>query len=357
MPVTFLSAKTSVALPDPHAIVAAFHEHFAEYMTMTREGAAVHFEADYGNGTFGAEDGRFAARINCVSENVLLSVKAMVAEHIVEFSGDTSLDFRWEGDGAELRELPNLFSGRVVRAYNLTPKMRRVVIAIEEGIERLMNGGLHVRILILPDQARAPVWPHLSKTGAIVWAQGEDEQARRVYTIRSGNIERGEIDLDFVMHEGDDMPGAHFGATASEGDLVGIVGPGGELPDAESYVFAGDETALPVMLRMAAEMPAGKKLTVYAEIDNENERQSIDSKADMNWNWLYRNGEDAGTAGVLVQALRAHAWPSPDGLHVFVGCEKIEARAIKKILGDEAGLPKTCLHTAGYWVRGANDDH
>ncbi|KXG86231.1 DUF2218 domain-containing protein [Agrobacterium bohemicum] len=354
---TFLSAKTSVALPDPHAIVAAFHEHFAEYMTMTRDGEAVHFEADYGNGTFGAEDGRFAARINCVSENILLSVKAMVAEHIVEFSGDTSLDFRWEGDGAELRELPNLFSGRVVRAYNLTPKMRRVVIAIDEGIERLMSGGLHVRILILPDQARAPVWPHVSKTGAIVWAQGEDEQARRVYTIRSGDIKRGEINLDFVMHEGDDMPGAHFGATAAAGDIVGIVGPGGELPDAEDYVFAGDETALPVMLRMAAEMPAGKKLTVYAEIDNENERQEVSSKAQVTWNWLYRDGKAAGTAGLLQQSLRSHGWNGHEGLHVFVGCEKSEARIIKKMLGDEAGLPKTCLHTAGYWVRGANDDH
>lgn len=354
---SLLSAQTSVALPDPQAIVAAFHEHFAEYMTMTREGEAVHFEADYGNGTFDAVDGRFAVRVNCISENILLSVKAMVAEHIVEFSGDASLDFRWEGHGAEMREMPNLFSGRVVKAYNLTPKMRRVTIAIDKGIERLMTGGLHIRILILPDQAREPVWPHLSKTGAIVWPQGEDELTRRVYTIRSGDIARGEIDLDFVMHEGDDMPGAHFGATAAAGDRVGIVGPGGELPDAKTYVFAGDETALPVMLRMAAEMPADKKLTVYAEIADEKERQEIVSQAQISWNWLYRNGEDAGTAELLERALRDHAWGGPEGLHVFVGCEKNESRSIKKMLGDEAGLPKTVLHTAGYWVKGANDDH
>ncbi len=351
-----LSAQTSVVLPNPAAIVDAFHEHFAEYMTMTREGQALHFEADYGNGTFDAEDGRFAARINCVSENVLLSVKAMVAEHIVEFTGDTSLDFRWEGHGSDMREMPNLFSGRVVRAYNLTPKMRRVVIAIDKGIERLMNGGLHVRILILRDQSRTPVWPHLSKTGAIVWAKGEDEQARRVYTIRSGDVARGEIDLDFVMHEGDNMPGAHFGATSAAGDIVGIVGPGGEMPDAETYVFAGDETALPVMLRMAEEMPAGKKLTVYAEIDNPQEQQEISSKADVNWNWLYRNGQAAGTAGLLAQALRAHSWSGSEGLHVFVGCEKGEARIVKKMLAEDAKLPKTAFVTAGYWVKGANDD-
>lgn len=352
---TLLSAQTSVVLPDPAAIVDAFHEHFAEHMTMVREGEAVHFEADYGNGTLSAEDGRFAARINCISENVLLSVKAMVAEHIVEFTGDTSLDFRWEGHGADLRDLPNLFVGRVVRAYNLTPKMRRVVFAIDNGVERLLTGGLHVRILILPDQARAPVWPHLSKTGAIVWAKGEDEQARRVYTIRSGSVERGEIDIDFVMHEGENMPGAHFGATASPGDVVGIVGPGGEMPNADTYVFAGDETALPVMLRMAAEMPAGKRLTVYAEIDNEDERQNVYSNSDMSWNWLYRRGQEAGTSGLLEKALRDHSWSEQDGLHVFVGCEKGEARLVKKMLA-EAGLPKTAFVTAGYWVKGANDD-
>ncbi len=354
---SLLSAQTSVALPDPHAILDAFHEHFAEHMDMTRSGSSVHFQADYGNGTLSADEGRFAASINCISENILMSVKAMVAEHIIEFSGETKLDFLWEGHGADMRELPNLFTGRVVRAFNLTPRMRRVVIAIEKGIERLMTGGLHVRILIVPDQARAPVWPHLSKNGAIIWPEGKDALTRRVYTIRSGNIPRGEIEIDFVMHEGDNMPGAHFGATAKAGDIVGIVGPGGVLADAESYVFAGDETALPVMLRMTKELPAGKMLTVYAEIDNDAERQEIESKADVQWHWLYRQGAHAGAAGLIENALRQHIWPSHEGLHVFVGCEKTEARAVKKMLADDVKLPKTCVHSAGYWVKGANDDH
>lgn len=354
---SLLSAQTSVVLPDPHAILDAFHEHFAEYMTMKREGAAVHFEADYGNGTLSVDEGRFAACVNCKSVNILMSLKAMVAEHIMEFSGETGLDFRWEGDGSDLRELPNLFTGKVARAYDVTPRMRRVVISIDEGIERLMTGGLHVRLLILPDQAREPVWPHLSKTGAIVWAEGEDAQTRRVYTIRAGNIQRREIEIDFVMHAGDNMPGAHFGATARPGDIVGVVGPGGVLPEAQTYVFAGDETALPVMLRMAREMPAGKQLTVYAEIDNEAERQEIVSKAAVDWHWLYRRGRGAGTTGMLEDALRQHAFNGKDDLHVFVGCEKIEARSIKKVLTEEAQLPKASIHSAGYWVRGADDTH
>lgn len=358
MPVSLLSAETSVSLPDPASIVDAFEDHFSEHMEMEREGTMVRFKAEYGHGSFSAEGGRFAARVSCVSEHILMSVKAMVAEHIVEFSGKTGLDFRWSGHGAYQRELPNLFVGKVVRAYNLTPHMRRLVVSVESGIERLVTGGMHVRLLLVPDQARAPVWPYLAPTGAIVWPAGDDLLTRRVYTIRSGDVGRGEVDIDFVMHEGDDMPGANFGATAKPGDVLGIIGPSGTCPEAERYVFAGDETALPVMLRMAAEMPAGKKLSVYAEIDNEAERQEIVSAANVEWTWLYRRGKPAGTAGLIEQALRGHAFTGEhEGLHVFVACEKSEARAAKSFLTDEISFPKASLRAVGYWTMGLADDH
>lgn len=355
---SLLSAETSVSLPDPLSIVKAFEDHFSEHMEMERDGSTVRFKTEYGHGSFSAEGGRFAARVNCVSEHILTSVKAMVAEHIAEFSGEAGLDFRWSGHGAEQRELPNLFRGKVARAYNLTPHMRRLVVSVESGIDRLLTGGMHVRLLLVPDQARAPVWPHLAPTGAIIWPEGDDLLTRRVYTIRSGDVGRGEVDIDFVMHEGDHMPGATFGATAKPGDVVGIVGPSGVCPEADRYVFAGDETALPVMLRMAAEMPAGKTLSVYAEIDNEAERQEVVCAADVEWTWLYRRGKPAGTSGLIEKALREHAWSADhDGLHVFAACEKSEARAVKSFLTDEIGFPKASLRAVGYWTMGAADDH
>lgn len=358
MALSLLSAETSVALVDPVAIVDAFEGHFSEHMDMSREGATVRFKADYGHGSFSAEGGRFAARVSCVSENVLMSVKSMVAEHIVEFSGETGLDFRWTGHGAEQSELPNLFVGKVARAYNLTPHMRRLVISVESGVEKLVTSGMHVRLLLVPDQARAPVWPYLAATGAIVWPEGEDELTRRIYTIRSADIARHEVHIDFVMHEGDHMPGARFGATAKPGDVVGIIGASGVCPEADAYVFAGDETALPVMLRMAAEMPAGKKLSVYAEIDDEAERQEVVCAADVEWTWLYRRGKPAGTSGLIEQALRGHAFGRDHGgLHVFVACEKNEARAAKSYLIDEVGVPKASLRSVGYWAMGSADDH
>lgn len=356
---SLLFAETSVEISNAEVIVDKFHEHFAEHFTIVRDGASLRYENEYGIVKMAGEKGRFQAEVNCHDAHVLTSIKAMLAEHILEFSGDKDLRFRWQGHGADQNHLPNLFQGRVVKAFNVTPLMRRLVISINDGIERLMTGGLHVRILIVK-QERTPVWPYLSQTGAVVWPEGDDELIRRVYTIRRGNVEHGEIELDFVMHEGDHMPGAHFGATAKTGDLVGIIGPGGGATplDVDACVFAGDETALPVISRMVEELPAGKKITVYAEVADENERQDIRSSADVNWTWLYRNGKAAGRSGLLEQALRQHDWNKDGGRrHVFVACEKGEVRQIKKFLGDEAKLPKNDVRTAGYWVLGDADDH
>lgn len=354
-----LFAETSVEITNAELIVDKFQQHFAEHFPVIREGTVLHYETEYGKVWMAGEKGRFQAEVNCYDAHVLMSIKAMLAEHLLEFSGDKDLRFRWQGHGADLNQLPNLFEGRVVRAFNVTPRMRRLVISVGEGIERLMTGGLHIRILIVP-QGRTPVWPHLSQTGAVVWPEGDDELIRRVYTIRYGNVQRQEIELDFVMHEGDHMPGAHFGATAKAGDLVGIIGPGGGVVPVEvdACVFAGDETALPVISRMVEELPAGKKITVYAEVADENERQDIKSSADVNWTWLYRNGKAAGTSGLLEQALRQHDWSKDsDSRHVFIACEKGEVRQIKKFLSDEAKLPKNDFRTAGYWVLGEGDDH
>lgn len=356
---SLLFAETSVEIANAEAIVDKFQEHFAEYFPIVREGTVLHYENEYGTVRLEGEKGRLQAKVKCYDEHVLMSVKAMLAEHIIEYSGDKDLSFGWQGHGANLNQLPNLFHGRVVTAFNVTPLMRRVVISIDEGIERLMTGGLHVRILIVK-QDRTPVWPHLSQTGAVVWPEGEDEVTRRVYTIRRASVESKQIELDFVMHEGDHMPGAHFGATAKAGDIVGIVGPGGGVTplEVDVCVFGGDETALPVISRMVEELPAGKKITVYAEIADENERQDIQSSADVNWNWLYRNGKAAGTSGLLEQALRQHDWgKDSESRHVFVACEKGEVRQIKKFFTDEAKLPKNGFRTAGYWTLGEVDDH
>lgn len=353
----FLSAETSVELADPNRIVDAFHSHFASHLEMVREPGSLRFSGDFGSGTITTEGARFSVKLNCVDENTLVAVKSMVAEHLIEFTGDKSLDFSWQGDGAGQRNIRNLHEMRVVRGYNITPRMRRLVLRCDN-IGPLMTGGLHIRLL-LPPKGRTPVWPTLAANGSFSWPTGDDTLEVRVYTIRRGFADRNEIEVDFVMHDGDNMPGANFGANAVEGDLIGVIGPGGGVaPDCERYVLAGDETALPVISRIVEEMPAGRKVTVFMEIADAAEQQQIASQADVDWHWLHRDGKVVGTAGLIEQALDAFDFGDDhSNLHVFAGCEKNEARSIKTLLVEGKGLPKGSLRAVGYWMIGEDDGH
>jgi glycerol-3-phosphate dehydrogenase len=70
---------------------------------------------------------------------------------------------------------------------------------------------MHVRLLV-PPKGRAPVWPMTLPDGRLGWPTGEDTMAVRIYTIRSIDVDRAEMDIDFVLHEsgGVGMPGADF---------------------------------------------------------------------------------------------------------------------------------------------------
>ncbi|CAH1650884.1 Fe(3+)-hydroxamate ABC transporter permease FhuB [Hyphomicrobiales bacterium] len=80
--------------------------------------------------------------------------------------------------------------------------------------------------------------------------------ARRVYTIRAIDHARKELAIDVVLH--DDSVGSNWARNAEPGDRAGLLGPGGgDVIPADWYLLCGDETALPAIARIAAELPAG----------------------------------------------------------------------------------------------------
>ncbi|MGO4436768.1 siderophore-interacting protein [Rhizobium sp. RAF56] len=45
-------------------------------------------------------------------------------------------------------------------------------------------------------------------------------------TIRNVDLARGELDIDFVIHESDNVPGAAWDLKTRAGDRAGLMGPG-----------------------------------------------------------------------------------------------------------------------------------
>ena len=167
------------------------------------------------------------------------------------------------------------------------------------------------------------------------------------------DVAKGEVDIDFVLHGGDGMPGARFAAEAAPGEIVGMTGPGGGTAGpADWYLLAGDETALPAIGRIVESLPAGVHAVVRIEVDGGEDEQRLASAASLDIRWLHREGVAPGCSDLLVDAVRSVAWPT-DGRSTFAwaGCEQRGFRAIRNHLRKDRRLSREQHLAAAYWRR------
>lgn len=351
-----LSAETLVLLSSPDTVMSELREHFGEHGLIAGADSAWSVAFDIGKATASQRDGGIAFKVEADDDTSLAFLQWSVAEHVCEFAPGENPEIVWNGGTMAGAPLPYFREMRVVRAVQLTPAMRRLTLS-GENLGRFAHDGLHVRLLFAPSPGVVPVWPVMAADGRQTWPPGE-RPAARVYTIRRIDVEAGEIDIDFVLHEGDEMPGARFGREARPGALVGMTGPGGgNLPPASHYVFLGDETALPAIARMLEELPPDARAKAFVEIADHSERQELAPRPGIELQWLSREGRPAGSTTLLADSLRAlepakweddpYVWP-----YVWAGCEHAAARGIRGYLKSERRLAKQRYLVAAYWRRG-----
>lgn len=346
-----LRAETVIALASPGDVMARLRDHFAAHGAVS--GAQERWSAvlDFGVVEVVAGKGDIRFRVAAADPTSLAYLQWGVAERVSGFVSGTTPEIVWEGGTRPGAPLPYFRQMRVLRARQITPRMRRVTL-FGNDLERFGHGGLHVRLLLPPERGIKPVWPVMGADGRQAWPAGP-RPLSRVYTIRRIDPERGEVDIDFVLHEGDQTPGADFARQAVPGDVVGMTGPGGGEPRAAAwYLLAGDETALPAIARILEEMPADRKVVALVEIADHGERQNLRSQAAVELSWLSREGRPAGTTTLLADAIRAIDLAVDGSVFVWVGCEHAAARQIRAHLHDERGLARSKSLVAAYWRLG-----
>jgi hypothetical protein len=220
-----LSAETLVQLRSPGQVMAQLREHFGEHGAVSGADDAWSVSFEIGKASANLSDGGIAFKVEAGDDTSLSFLQWSVAEHIREFAVGEEPPISWRGGIVPGAPLPYFREMRVVRAVRLSPRMRRLTLS-GENLERFARHGLHVRLLFAPGPGVVPVGPVMGADGRQSWPPGERPVAR-VYTIRRIDVEAGEIDTDFVLHEGDEMPGARFAMEARPGDIVGMTGPGG----------------------------------------------------------------------------------------------------------------------------------
>lgn len=239
----------------------------------------------------------------------------------------------------------------VTRVEQLSPRMVCVTFTGDELGAFGWNGpAAHIK-LIFPEEGQTE--PPVSQP------DGPRPTRVRTYTARRFDPTIPELDVEFVLHG--DGPASTWAAHAQPGQVLMLGGPGPNYqiaPDADWFLLAGDDAALPAIESILEALPTDVPVYVVIEVADEHEERPLATAAHLDITWLHRDADPAQADQALEAAVRAVELPAGNG-RIYVGCEAAAMRRIRAHLLQERGLDPTTIVTRGYWKFGAVDytDH
>ncbi|MFF8744611.1 SIP domain-containing protein [Streptomyces californicus] len=247
----------------------------------------------------------------------------------------------------------------VLRVADVTPGMRRVTLGGEQlrafhrdglDLPALRSEGFDDHVKFFFADGDAPVVLPGQNVSSLDWPTDARPLAKDYTPVRHDPV-AGEIDFDFVRHEGG--VASAWAQSVKTGEVTWIAGPKmshGHPEGVDWLLVIGDETALPAIGRWLAEMPAGTRARVFIEVGEESHRQELPTAADAAVTWLTRDGAPAGTTDLLERAVRSMEW-LPGEVYVWAAGEAVSLKGIRRHLSAERGVPRERTHITGYWRR------
>ncbi|MFB8074367.1 SIP domain-containing protein [Streptomyces californicus] len=247
----------------------------------------------------------------------------------------------------------------VLRVADVTPGMRRVTLGGEQlrafhrdglDLPALRSEGFDDHVKFFFADGDAPVVLPGQNVSSLDWPTDARPLAKDYTPVRHDPV-AGEIDFDFVRHEGG--VASAWAQSVKPGEVTWIAGPKmshGHPEGVDWLLVIGDETALPAIGRWLAEMPAGTRARVFIEVGEESHRQELPTAADAVVTWLTRDGAPAGTTDLLERAVRSMEW-LPGEVYVWAAGEAVSLKGIRRHLSAERGVPRERTHITGYWRR------
>lgn len=243
----------------------------------------------------------------------------------------------------------------VQRIERIAPRIQRIVVG-GEAMQGFRSDG--------PDDHVKVVFPtadglHLPTPGpnGLTFAPGIVTPPMRDYTPRHFDADRGELTLDFILH--DAGPATSWAQQAQVGDALGIGGPRGSQVVADVfdwYLLIGDETAMPAIGRRLEELSADVRAIVLVEVDDVQDELPFTSRASLDVRYVHRHGVPLGTSTALDEALQALEWPAGEGF-VYIAGEAGMMRRLKEHVTTVRHHPREWMRASGYWKPGVSNHH
>ncbi len=243
----------------------------------------------------------------------------------------------------------------VVAVRTLTPHLRRITVT-GPGLDRFgYDGPDHlVRIFLAPEPGAGLHLPDSEQWWPALQAMPSDiRPIVRNYTVRRLDVERRELEIDFVLH-GDTGPASAWAGRAAVGDRIGVLSDGAEYappPGTAWQLLIGDDTALPAL--SAAVTVAEVPTIALIEVGSAADEIPISPPAGAAVTWLHRGTAAPGTSDVVLRTLRELALPTTQP-YAFVAGESTMVTTVRRHLCTERGFAKEHVYFCGYWKNTAH---
>lgn len=295
--------------------------------SVTIQGATTHIEAK-------ANVGTISIMLRTDSNDELQKIRGLL-DGFAKASGIATV--HWQGAAPQKAKL---IMAHAVSRTQISPSFKRIRLAGD--FSGFRTGGLHFRLLIAPDNVG---WPEPGPEGDLIWPGGIDAWHRPPYTIRTMSPDADWLDVDIFVHDGGRV--TEWAEDLRPGDQVVLTGPGGRgIRPAGWLGLAGDETALPVIIRaLEAAGPATQGHAMIL-IKDSADIQPVDLSAGLCLDWVLRNEGRS-----LIDLFRSLPAPPETDRFMFFAGERQEA-AMAREHAKSLGLITGEYHCAAYWTEG-----
>ncbi|MBN9612093.1 MAG: siderophore-interacting protein [Actinobacteria bacterium] len=247
-----------------------------------------------------------------------------------------------------------LITAEVTRAEHISPHFVRVTLA-GEGLRDWRNLGFDQWFRLALPIAEQTRFDRLSDRFDMrgylhyLTLPKATRPVIRNYTVREARPERGELDIDFVVHGTDGVAGP-WAESLPIGSPVALIDQGCGFAQREGsrrVLLAGEESALPALLGVLRDLPADTTGDAIIEVPDAADRQPTAAPPGVNVHWLVRSHAERPGAGALA-ALKQLPSPS-EPLTAFLVGEQQLATGGRRHLVNALGIPKSSITFCGYW--------
>jgi NADPH-dependent ferric siderophore reductase len=250
-------------------------------------------------------------------------------------------------------------AARVLRTAPVAPHMTRITLGGPELARFVGVGHDQVVRMFFPQRGqREPVIPDSGDWWEAYQAIPEESRpVLRNYTVRRFDPAALELDVDFVLH-GDEGPASAWALRAAPGDVVGVCHDAASAKppaDTDWLLLVADQTGLPALSVILAELPAGRRALVYVEVGGPEDEIELATGPGVDLVWLHRDGVPAGRSDIAVRTLRAAELPAGQ-VFAWVAGESGMVKEVRRHLVRDRGVDKRRVEFCGYWLHKVHDD-